>query len=571
MTYTLPDSLTVREIVHGKTLSCSPDTSVLEASKLMHRHRFSSILVEERGRVIGVWTEQDALRLKPGQSLATTPMAQVMSSPVKSIHEDTPLSEAAIEFKQKGIRHLLVVRTDGSALGIISQTDMVVTHSVEFYMSMWELGEVIRSCGDRIPCSAPLSQATELMSRTRCDALLVTFADNDFGILTERDVLRHVSHTGLCEDATVADVASRELICARVSDTLYHTRNLMLQKRIRHIGVRDDHDQLLGMISFSDILTTIEYAYVEELKKNLQKRTEALHTSTRNLQLAERVIEASLNGIFITDAKGVIQSVNQSFTRITGYTPEDAIGQTPALLASGHHDAGFYQQMWQEIGKHGSWHGEVWNRRKSGELYAELLTISAIHDDDHKVVNYTAIFSDITQTKNDEERIKRLAYYDSLTNLPNRRLFEDRLAMALALARRQQSHLALLFVDMDDFKSVNDTHGHHTGDELIRHCAAQLTRTVRDSDTVARIGGDEFVVISQSVADHHQLRELAQRLLTAASTPMNHGDTQVIPSISIGAALFPDHGEDKRGLMSRADQAMYQAKSLGKNRYCLAE
>lgn len=226
--------------------------------------------------------------------------------------------------------------------------------------------------------------------------------------------------------------------------------------------------------------------------------------------------------------------------------------------------------MWLQIEKHGSWHGEIWNRRKSGELYAELLTITAIRDEFHNIANYTAIFSDITQSKNDEERIKRLAYYDSLTNLPNRRLFEDRLDMALALARRQNNTLALLFVDMDDFKAVNDTYGHHAGDEMIRHCAEQLNSVIRDSDTVARIGGDEFVVLSQSVGNGEQLEELAQRLLQAASTAIDIDNASIRPSISIGAALYPDQGVDKRTLMRNADRAMYEAKERGKNQYCLA-
>lgn len=338
MPHHLPETKTVRDIVHGKTLTCSPDTSILEASKLMHKNCFSSILIEQAGQVIGVWTEQDALKLQPGSNLSTTPISQVMTCPVESITEHTTLSEAAIKFKRDGIRHLLVLNDSGAVMGIISQTDMVVTHSVEFYMSMWELGEVVRNVDIKIDASRPLSEATQLMAEIHADALIVVYAGHDYGILTERDVLRHVSKTALAEDKLVGEIASRHLICASADDTLYHTRNLMLSKHIRHVGVINRDEQVIGLISFSDILRTIEYAYVDELKKNLESRTEALNTSTRNLRLAERVIEASLNGIFITDAKGIIQSVNDSFTRITGYTAEDAIGKTPALLNSGRHD-----------------------------------------------------------------------------------------------------------------------------------------------------------------------------------------------------------------------------------------
>ena len=567
----MAQKLFVRDILHGKTLSCPPHTSVLEASKMMDQSHFSSILVVEEGQMVGIWTERDALHLEINETLNTTPIAQVMSSPVFTIHVDESLDEAAHKLKQNRIRHLLVVDDNKMPRGIISQTDLILSQSVEYYLTMRELGQAMRPEVHAINAEQPLSEATRMMQAAGADAILVEFSDNHYGILTERDLIHHIANHELSHDPIVAEVASRDLICASSEDSLYSTRNLMLSKGIRHIGVVDEAKSLTGLVSFADILSAIELAYVNELRENYKKRSEALMVSNQHLHLAERVIEASLNGIMITDPHAVIQSVNPSFSRITGYSPEEVIGKTPKVLNSGRHNDAFYDKMWQCLQSNGSWHGEIWNRRKSGELYAELLTITAIHDDHGHVSNYTAIFSDITQSKYDEERNKRLAYYDPLTELPNRRLFEDRLSVAISLAERKKIHLGLLFIDIDDFKQINDQYGHNTGDTLIRRCAHALRSTLRESDTIARIGGDEFVIITHDTEHQEQLEQLAHRLLKSATAPVEINGQLIRCSISIGAAIFPTHGNCKHALLSEADKAMYRAKQLGKNCFAIPE
>jgi len=259
--------------------------------------------------------------------------------------------------------------------------------------------------------------------------------------------------------------------------------------------------------------------------------------------------------------------VNPAFTIITGYTQRDVIGKTPSLLASGTHDQAFYQDMWQQINTQGGWHGEIRNRRKSGQLYVEWLSIKRVCDTKGQVTHYVAVFSDISERKASEERMHHLAHYDVLTDLPNRVLFGDRLAQAIASAQRDNRHLALMFIDLDKFKPVNDELGHPVGDQLLRAVAKRLRQCVlRDSDTVARVGGDEFVVMLHDVESEQDAMTVATKIRSALEQPFELGEHTVSISSSVGIAMFPQHGASENALLKNADIAMYHAKDAGRNR-----
>jgi len=286
----------------------------------------------------------------------------------------------------------------------------------------------------------------------------------------------------------------------------------------------------------------------------------------QDLELVARVFEHSVEGILITDPRARILEVNRAFTRITGYQPEEIIGQTPAVLQSGWQDPEFYQEMWQTIGKEGVWQGEIWDRRKSGELYVAWLTICAVRDAEGEVINYIGMSEDITQQKESEERIRRLAYHDTLTGLANRQLFEDRLAHAVATAGRHQRSLAVLFIDLDRFKPVNDSLGHKAGDMLLREVAQRLDGIVRDSDTVARLGGDEFAIVLEG-ADEPEADQVAAKVLNALNDPFELDGHELHVGASIGISLFPEDGESLEALVQHADIAMYRSKTAGRGTY----
>ncbi len=286
-------------------------------------------------------------------------------------------------------------------------------------------------------------------------------------------------------------------------------------------------------------------------------------------QLAASVFTHAREGIVITDAAGAIIDVNDTFTHITGYSREEIIGQNPSILKSGRQGPDFYAAMWQSLVEKGHWYGEVWNRNKSGHLYAELINITAVRDSAGKTQHYVALFTDITSMKEHQQQLEHIAHYDALTGQPNRVLLADRLHQTIAQARRRESIMALVYLDLDGFKAVNDRHGHETGDRLLIAVAHCLKEVLREGDTLARLGGDEFVAVLSDLATVTECESVLARLLSAAATPVQIGDLTLQVSASLGVTLFPLDDADADSLLRHADQAMYMAKQAGKNRYHL--
>ena len=286
------------------------------------------------------------------------------------------------------------------------------------------------------------------------------------------------------------------------------------------------------------------------------------------LQLAAGVFTHALEGIMITGPDAIIIDVNEAFTRITGYSHSEAIGQSPRILQSSRQNKAFYQAMWAALTEQGHWSGEIWNKRKDGEVYAELLTISAVRDGQGNTQQYVALFSDITERKEYESKLEHIAHYDALTHLPNRVLLADRLHQVMTQEQRRGQHLAVAYLDLDGFKDINDGYGHSTGDQVLITLATRMKETLRDGDTLARLGGDEFVAVLIDLEDPSTSIPLINRLLAAAAQPVQVGDLSLQVSASLGVTFYPQIRDiDADQLLRQADQAMYQAKVAGKNRY----
>lgn len=289
----------------------------------------------------------------------------------------------------------------------------------------------------------------------------------------------------------------------------------------------------------------------------------------QNLQIAAIAFE-SQEGMMVTDANRVILRVNSAFTRITGYTEDEIVGKHPGMLSSGRHDMDFYANMWESIVNTGSWEGEVWNRHKNGQIYPAHLTFTAVKGRDGATVNYVATLVDITSRKTAEEEIQHLAYYDSLTGLPNRRLLMDRLNQALVSSARGKGGGAILFLDLDHFKTLNDTLGHDVGDSLLKQVSERLTSCVREGDTVARIGGDEFVIMLEGLSDSifeaaRQAEIICEKILKVLNQSYHLNNYEYHSTTSIGATLFMGHEVGTDELLKQADIAMYQSKTAGRN------
>ena len=286
-----------------------------------------------------------------------------------------------------------------------------------------------------------------------------------------------------------------------------------------------------------------------------------------SLQLSAMVYQHSSEAMAIADADNRIVSVNPAFTQTTGYVLDEVIGRDPKILKSVRHSPAFYEEMWQDIKTTGHWQGEIWNRHKNGTAYAAYLTINTIFDADGMVTRRVALFSDITQKKESEELIWRHANFDALTQLPNRRMLLDRLKQAIKKSHRSGMCLALLFLDLDEFKDVNDTLGHDMGDILLKEAAERMCSCVRETDTVARLGGDEFTIILGELEDTDSVERVAQAILQKLAAPFLLGAEVVYISASIGITLYPTDATEIEDLFRNADQAMYATKALGRNRY----
>ncbi len=283
------------------------------------------------------------------------------------------------------------------------------------------------------------------------------------------------------------------------------------------------------------------------------------------LRLSATVLEHIADGVMVIDVNGRIVAINPAFTQITGYIEIEAIGQDSMLTRSSRHDVAFYMEMWEDLREHGFWRGEIWNMRKNGELYLEGLTVSAVRDNQGETTHYVAVFSDITKVKESQDKLDHMAHHDPLTALPNRLLFHDRLQHALQRAGRDKEQLAILFIDLDRFKNVNDTLGHHVGDELLKQVAIALAGELREGDTLARLGGDEFIVLLENIDGQAGAGHVAGKLVSMFEQPFMVADYELFVTGSVGISVYPQDATDLNMLIRNADVAMYQAKARGRN------
>lgn len=430
----------------------------------------------------------------------------------------------------------------------------------------------------RMAESAPPRDAT-----ARSKALDLLFGAEYLG--GKREIMAQVDKAiGMMERRTTADVLGHEKrasVIRFVFIALGITLILMLWQSSRQIhrilgtSLAGIYSQVarIGQGDFSSIAENQDTARdslmgrLLEAAGLLRKLEEDRQEGEASRQAMTRMFETSSEGIMISDTNGIILDVNDAFLVMSGYARDEIIGQTPRILRSDRHDESFHRNLWETLAREGQWRGEIWNRRKDGELYAGLLSISRIVSGNGKTVRYISLFTDITPLKIQQQQVEHIAYHDTLTGLPNRMLLSDRMEQALARARRSHESVAIVCLDLDGFKAVNDTLGHEAGDTLLIEVARRLSDCVRADDTVARLGGDEFVVLLYSVASLEACETTLYRILEELALPVTLSGHSASISGSIGYTMFPNDDADADTLLRHADQAMYVAKQAGKNRF----
>ncbi|NJD07130.1 MAG: PAS domain S-box protein [Methylococcaceae bacterium] len=402
---------------------------------------------------------------------------------------------------------------------------------------------------------------------------IVTSANEGIWWLDERD------HTLFVNPALSAMLgySAEEMVGTSVERFVYDEDLASLRQRLerRHAGQDDRYEQRFrrqdGSVCWCRISATVlrdgegRYAGSFALFTDISSQKQA----EQQLQLAASVFASTQEAILITDPQGTIIDVNPAFIRTTGYTREEIIGKNPRLLKSGRHAPEFYGALWAALAETGTWSGEIWNRRKNGDIFPEWLTISSVRDDAGRVTSYIGVTLDISLLKAHEEKLEYMAYFDLLTGLPNRVLLVDRMNQAIAHARRNKQLLAVGYLDLDGFKPVNDQFGHALGDLLLIEVASRISSVLREEDTVSRLGGDEFVLLLQGMDDQEDCQVTLLRLLEQINQPWPLAEGTVQVSASIGVTLYPLDDSDPDSLLRHADQAMYRAKRLGKSRYVI--
>ena len=371
------------------------------------------------------------------------------------------------------------------------------------------------------------------------------------------------------------DAISRELLKVQSARKMEYLNTLYVQSYARAERNAERYRILLfalalGLIAYlavTFIRLNRTRGSLAEANRELSERYAAQLLVEERLRLHTTAFDNSHEGITLTNASGEMLDVNPAFTRITGYERSEVIGRNPRVLKSGRHDQAFYEAMWKSILSTGSWRGEIWNRSKFGDIYPELLSISAVHDEDGQLTNFVAVFSDISRLKEQEKQLVQMAYFDALTGLPNRSLLADRIVQASAQTRRTDTLMAVCYLDLDGFKPINDTWGHDIGDQLLIEVANRFKSTLRAGDTVARLGGDEFVLLMLGLTSQAECERAVQRMLQLVGNPLLVAPQPVMLSASIGVSVFPTDDSDADTLLRHADQAMYRAKQSGKNRF----
>ena len=388
---------------------------------------------------------------------------------------------------------------------------------------------------------------------------------------TSRDVA-FCAHTILEEDSLIIENALNDerffdnpLVTGDPHIRFYAGVSLVTPNGI-HLGTLCVIDTEARRITAEQLsaIKTLAYSVMAHLELRLSHKE--IRKYVDELQLSATIFETASENIVVTDANNCFITVNPAFTKTTGYSLEDVIGKTPKILKSGKQNSEFYSKMWKDLTKDGQWDGELSNKRKNGEIYIEWLSIRAIYNHDGTIRMYVATFSDITEKKRADEIIWKQANYDLLTNLPNRRLFDDRLKHEIKIANRSKKLLALLFIDLDLFKEVNDTFGHEIGDKLLIKVTKRINETLRATDTVARMGGDEFAAILPQMENEKDISKVAKLIIKKLATPFDLNGKIVSISASIGIAIYPKDAILAKELLQYSDKAMYDAKKSGRGK-----
>lgn len=621
------DEVCVEQVMHTPVISCYADMPMQEAARIMERERIRRLAVTRTdGTLCGIITRHDIVKALQGRYV------EYLHETLLRTNRDLENTLSNLrEAEQKVFLLNLIEQIDDAIYIIEAESGSILevnekacnmlgyTRDQLCTMMVWEIDTALEneSHWRRTQANLKIQGSTTKPTLHRRDdgryipvevsSKYLRHEENDYSLAVARDlthVKRQESKLLLLREAleatpnaiAIADINgsvlwanpafnqltgyTQEEVGGLTFDEIIDTnqQNISILSDLWHAivskhswrgeitNVRKDGSHYQAAFTMTPVVDdNEEVTHYIAVTEDITER----HKQMTRLRLYATLFENTREGVMVTDGGGVIRMVNQAFSKLTGYDESEALGQRPNILKSGKHDLIFYQQLWGGLLADGHWQGEIWNRRKNGEIYPELLSISSVYDDQERLKYYVGVFSDISQLKQTEAKLDYLAHHDPLTRLANRRLLMSQLEYGLKAAHRKKERVALLVMDLDRFKDINDSYGHLIGDELLQLVAGRLNHRLRESDLVTRLGGDEFAVLMQGLGHPEDAALLASDIIQTLNEPCQlQGGLELSVGTSIGISLYPEHGTTAETLLQHADSALYQAKKEGRGRFC---
>ncbi|OGR33484.1 MAG: hypothetical protein A2005_01010 [Desulfuromonadales bacterium GWC2_61_20] len=560
----------ISRIVSRQVVTVPPETLAATAIGVMAQARISCLVIAEKKMPLGIFTERDLVKVA-GRSatLGELPISALMTHPVVTISGELTILEAYGLMLTNKIRHHVVVNKRGAMLGVMSQSDLINRLGFEYFVEMRKVEQVMSRTVMTVPRELPVGQTLARMAASGISCAVVTEKDLPVGIVTERDAVRLVAEGHDLERLPTGAVMSQPVVTVPVGTTVHKAAQIMKQAHIRRVVV-ESNGQVEGIVTQSDIVKGLEGQYIESLREIIREKEDIFQQTARELLdktiYLDNILNSSIDmGIVATDRDFIIKYFNPVAEKVFGYSAADAIGHSVMELhaAEGIAPARLFKA--RDIVRKKGFHAFPVAIATSGATRWFDGRLSSIVDKQNRLVGYVLMLHDITKRRQNEEAIRFLAYHDALTGLPNRILLNDRLTQALAASHRNSSQGALMILDLDRFKDVNDTLGHGVGDELLRAVSRRLQELLRKSDTVSRMGGDEFVLLLPTVTSREAAMALGEKIVKAFRKPFLCSDQPLQVTASIGLVLFPTDGDDGETLLKRADIALYRVKEGGRN------
>ncbi len=552
-------------------------SSMGQAMQRMRAERISSVVALRRGCPVGILTERGVIAAvaEHGPSLLKRKVSDVMSSPVESAPEDMPILQAFAMLTQKGIRHLVVVDAKGRARGMVTQTNMIQSLGVEYFVDVKRVVQIMTRRVASLRGLDTLERALRLMADGPYSCVVIMNQGRPEGIFTERDMVRLVAEQRPLASTPMLEVMTRPVITIPLDMPVHHAATMMRDNVVRRLVVVDDQGGVRGLLTQSDIVMGMEARSVEMLREVIREKDDLLREAVgevaKKTVYLDTILNSSLDmGIAASDG-GTIAFINQAAQDILEMDLAGVIGED---IMEFHKRIGVSPRRIKKAMAtvdRNSIHKFSVIRESEGKRRHLDARVSGIWENGEKPSGFVLMVRDVTERRLAEETIKRMAYHDALTGLPNRFLVADRLEVGLAAAKRKQSMLGVMLLDLDGFKQVNDTLGHNVGDLLLRQVAERLSAVLRKSDTVGRMGGDEFLIVLPEVREIDEIAAVAEKILRTVAEPRSIAGQELRVTTSLGVALYPRDGAESQTLIKVADVAMYQAKNAGRDTYRFAQ